>query len=63
MYHLVVTIHSVYYAIFVIWLSPVYTNKKSIGFHLKGGNALIWQIFSCFNWKIAEFCKISVFLA
>jgi hypothetical protein len=61
MYSLVVTLENsqcVYYAILVIWLSPIYTNQKSMDFHLKGGSALIWQIFSCYN-----FLVISVFLA
>jgi hypothetical protein len=33
-----------------------------MGFHLKGGSALIWQIFSFYNQKIGNFLEISVFL-
>jgi hypothetical protein len=64
MYSLVVTLENsqcVYYAILVIWLSPIYTNQKSMGFHLKGGSALISQIFSCFNWEIGKFLQIFCF--
>jgi hypothetical protein len=34
----------------------------SMGFHLKGGSALIWQIFSFYNHEISNFLVISVFL-
>jgi hypothetical protein len=33
-----------------------------MGFHLKGGSALIWQIFSFCNQKIGNFFVISTFL-
>jgi len=66
MYSLVVTLENsqcVYYAILVIWLSPIYTNQKLMDFHLKGDSALIWQIFSCFNWKIGNFLQIFCFFS
>jgi hypothetical protein len=31
-----------------------------MGFHLKGGSALLWQIFSFYNQKIGNFCFSSV---
>jgi len=33
-----------------------------MGFHFKGGSALIWEIFSFYNQEIGNFLVISVFL-